>query len=948
LEFDTMTIERWILAVRAKVRAVLGREAMDRELDEELRYHAERKTEQNIARGMTAEQARRVAMVEAGGIEQAKEECRDARGVTWIHDLGQDLQFGLRMLRKSPGFSAIAILTLALGIGANTAIFSLIDALLLRALPVSNPQELVFLQWSANKRPNFGNTYGYGDCQALRTVGNPTGCTLSRPFFGKVRGLGNVFSDVAASGGSVGLALSGNGPTSGLRGMTVSGDYFDTLGVRPFAGRTIEPSDDQASARPVALLSYGYWQSAFGGSLSAIGETIRLNGLPTTIVGVAERRFVGLTPGSAPDIWVPIATLPQLDPRWKSNLDNASTMWLLIVARLQPHVPRKTAESAVSLLFHDEMVHGAQPLSTEGDAPAIALIPAQTGLNGARGQYSTPLFVLMTAVGIVLIIASANIAGLLLARSAARQKEMAVRLALGARRGRIVRQLLTESILLSAMGGVLGALFAIAGVQAIVAFVASGSGQPLGVAVSIDARVLLFTGAIVLLTGIVFGLAPAMRGARVDLTPALKDGVRLAGRGGNRWFHAGNLLVVGQVALTMIVLVGAGLVVRTLQNLRDVDPGFDANNLLNFRINPVLIGYKGAKLDALYRDLQERLGAIPGVTSVSYSGAVLLSGSVSSTIFHLAGTPEKSSIDSDTLEIGPNYFSTMKMSLLAGRDFSSTDFVPSSYEVAIAAATAASAKNSVAGRGPAQAVVTGAVIVNETFVRRYLGNANPLGQRLTYPDAKPSDPVYVIVGVVGDTKYNDLRREIHPTTYKPVTSAGVFELRTAREASALIPAVRSAVAEVDSNLPVSGLITQSEGIDRLLFQERLLARFSSFFGALALALASIGLYGLLSYEVTRRTREIGIRMALGAGPRDVLNGVVGQGVGLAAGGLVIGVAASFGLTRFLGSILYGVRSGDPQTIAAVTAILLLVAFAACLVPARRAMRVDPMVALRHE
>ncbi len=940
-ELNAMQIERWILAMRARVRALFRREAMDRELDEELRYHVERTTEENIARGMTPEEARRQALIAAGGIDQAKEKCRDGRQVNWLHDLVQDTRFGLRMLGKSPGFTAIAVMTLALGIGANTAIFSLIDALLLRALPVSNPQELVFLQWSAHKRPKFHSSGSYGDCGG-------SSCSFSLPFFEELRGQSDVFSSVTASGGSLRLDLSGNGPADTVFSLTVAGNYFETLGVRPIAGRMIEPADDSASATPVAVLSYGYWQKAFGGTLSAIGKTVSLNGVPTTIVGVAEQRFTGLTPGSTLDAWIPLSLREKVDLSWRPGQDDAGSIWMLIVARLSPQVPREKAQAAVSLLFRNQMIHGAQPLSAESDAPTVALIPAQSGLRGARGTYSASLFVLMTAVGIVLLIASANVAGLLLARSTVRQKEMAVRLALGARRGRVIRQLLTENLLLSFLGGVLGILFALAGARAIIAFVSTGSSQPLGFEAALDGRVLLFTATVALLTGTIFGLAPAMRGTRVDLTPALKDGARLMGGAGKHPLSAGNLLVVGQVALTMIVLVGSGLVVRTLQNLRSVDPGFDTSNVLNFRVNPILIGYRGDKLAALYRDLQGRLSAIPGVTSATFSSQTLLSGSLVTTDIHLPGAADKSTAETDYLEVGPGYFATMRIPFVEGRDFLPGEYGASIYEKAVSAPRSPAANGAAISAKAASAGLAQPVIVNETFVRRFLGGPNPLGQHFMDRDAKPDDPGFVIVGVVGDTKYSDLRRELMPVTFVPVTSGGAFEVRTAANPEAIIPAVRSIVNEVDSNLPISNVITESASVDRVLFEERLIARFSSFFGALALALACIGLYGLLSYEVTRKTREIGIRMALGAGRRDVLGNVVGHGIALACAGLALGITASFGLTRFLGSLLYDVKPGDPRTLIAVTMILLIVALAACYVPARRAMRVDPMVALRHE
>ena len=423
------------------------------------------------------------------------EKTREMWGWASLERLWQDVRYGLRMMRRSPGFTAVAVLTLALGIGANTAIFSLIDALLLRSLPVRDPQQLVLLKWSAHKFPKFHSISSYDDCQDRYSGDNATGCSFSHPFFDELQGQANIFSSVTASGGNLQLDLSGIGPASILQGLIVSGNYFDTLGVRPSVGRLIEPSDEEPAATPVAVLSYGYWQREFGGSLSVVGKTVGLNGVPTTIVGVAERRFLSLTPGNGPDAWLPLSLRLRLSNGWDPKQEEAGHVYLLIIGRLKPGVSRGQAEAAASLLFRNEMLYGAQPFSKEADAPAVALVPAQAGLNGgARGRYSTPLFIVMLAVGIVLLIGCANVAGLLLARSAARQKEMALRLALGAGRGRIVRQLLTESILLSAFGGALGILLAVWGAHAIVALLASGSTRPLGLDASIDVRVLLFTG----------------------------------------------------------------------------------------------------------------------------------------------------------------------------------------------------------------------------------------------------------------------------------------------------------------------------------------------------------------------------------------------------------------------------------------------------------------------
>ncbi|HKS75373.1 MAG TPA: ABC transporter permease, partial [Terriglobales bacterium] len=647
-------LREWMLRVGGMFR----KRQKDAELAEELAAHLEMLVEQNVERGMTPQEARRAARIALGGGEQIKEAVRQQRGLPWFESLIADVRFGFRILRKSPGFTTVAILTLALGIGANTAIFSLIDALLLRSLPVSNPQELVFLKWAAPKLPHFHSISGYGDCAGGIPAG---GCTFSLPFFNELRGRTALFSSVAASGYNAGITVVGSGPASVAQGLLVSGNYFDMLGVRPLLGRTIEASDDQSSAAPVVMLSYGYWLEAFGGSLSAIGKSVDLNGVPTSIIGVAARKFTGLTPGNTPDVWLPLSLRARIDPYWKPSDEDSGSLWLLIVGRLSPGVPIGKAQAAVSLLFHNEMVHGAEPLSTEVDAPSATLVSTQTGLVGARGIYSRPLFFLMAAVAIILLIASANVAGLLLARSATRQKEIALRLALGAGRGRVIRQLLTESMLLSGFGGVAGIFLAFWGVQTIVAFISSSESRPLGIAASIDMRVFAFTAGVVIFSGVLSGLAPALRGMRVDLTPALKEGSSSRGRTGRRWLNAGNFLVIVQVGLTMIVLAGAGLVVRTLQNLREVDPGFETANLLNFRVDATLAGYKGSEIDAVYRGIQDQLRFLPGVLSVSYSAHPLLNNGLTINDLHLPGTPDDSSVEADFLQVGPDFFATMKI-----------------------------------------------------------------------------------------------------------------------------------------------------------------------------------------------------------------------------------------------------------------------------------------------
>jgi len=883
----------------------------------------------------------------------------------------QDLRYGLRTLRKSPGFAAVAILTLALGIGANTAIFSLIDGILMRGLPVQDAQRLVVLQWSARKAPDIHGSSSYGDCgrAQLSRDGESSGCSLSMPFFNDVASQVSAFSSVAAFAYAGQVDLSGNGTASVLRAQAVSGGFFPLLGVRSAAGRLIAPSDDSVSAQPVVVLNHGYWQRQFGGSTSAIGKTVRLNNVPFTIVGVADPRFDSLSPGRVYDVWVPLSVLPQINPHpWvRARATDIYSWWVVVIGRLKPGVDRMQAQAAVTTLFRNDMLHGAKPLSKTEDDPKIDALPAQSGLSGSTTEISGELYVLMMAVGIVLLIACANVAGLLLSRATARQKEIAVRLALGAGRRRIVQQLLTESIFLSLMGGVLGILFAIWGTRSIVTLFTSGSNEPFGFNPGIDGRVLLFTFSAAVLTGIVFGFAPAFRGTRVDLTPALKAGTRSSaaeGRAGARWFNLGNGLVIAQVALAVVVLVGAGLLVRTLQNLRNIDPGFDTRNLLTFELDPTLVGYKTPQIDEFYRDLQERIGAIPGVESVSYSNSTLLSGSLWSTGFHLEGTPKDQESEADYLPIGAGFFSMMHMRLLTGRNFNSADFAQAeaASERERVRAEVATAKE--AGLPPpsgSAAVPESAakeapvpVIANKAFVQKYFPKVNPVGVRFGAHEADPAKgdwaaPGWEILGVVSDAKYQDLRSSIEPTMYVPSSGGNTsFEVRTRMNPTTVAASIRNVVSQMDSNLPVFNVHTQEELIDRLLFQERMIAKLSGFFGMLALVLACIGLYGLLSYEVSRRTREIGIRMALGAQRRVVLRLVVGQGIVLAITGAIVGTAVALGVTRYLKSMLYDIHANDPATIVAVAILLTLVAVAACYIPARRAMRVDPMVALRYE
>ena len=859
---------------------------------------------------------------------------------TFVGTAAQDIRFASRLLRRQLGATLITVLTLAIAIGANTAIFSIMDGLLFRDLPVKDPRHLMLVRWSAHKRPNYHSSSSYGDCISKFGGDNPSGCSFSHPFYEDLRDHAASFSSIAAFGGGGQLNVSGNGQASIARGMMVSGNYFSTLGVGTALGRPLEQGDDNPAAPPVAVLSYAYWLHDFSGSPAAVGKTVELNGVPTVIVGVAARSFTSLTPGNIYDVFVPISMRPALTPRWDPAQDDAGSVWLVIVGRPKAGVPTERAQAEVDTMFRRALSAGTKPLSKPGDAPAATLAPAQSGLAGARRQFTQPLTIMMLAVGVILLIACANIGGLQLARAISREKEMALRIALGGGQGRILRQLLTESLLVATLGGIAGLAFSWIGARVILTMLAGSSTRPTGLTGELDIRVLLFTAGISLLSGILFGLAPASRGMRMDLNRSLRDGAGNAvSRGRGRLISLGQSLAISQIALCAVILMGAGLLVRTLQNLRSVDPGFDTNNVLLFSVNPTLIGYKPAAVDAHNRQLQGRLAALPGVTAVSFANTALLSGSLSSTTFEFPNRPGVAA-DSNWLQVGTGYFDTLRAHLLTGRDFIPADFV----------AAAASVPAVPGGPPPANAPPK-PVIVNKAFVKQYFAGLSPLGRHFNYKHTpgEPDGSGFVVIGVVSDIKYNSLREAVAPTTYAPAVGRGVtFALRTAASPTALTAAVREAVRETDPNLPIIDISTQAETIDRLLAQERIIAQLAGFIGLLALLLACTGLFGLLSHEVGTRTREIGIRMALGACRWDVLRLVLGTGLVVATFGLALGAGAAFGVTRFLRSILFDVQPADPITFLAVGALLLCVALLACYLPARRAATVDPLNALRAE
>jgi predicted permease len=938
---------QWLKEVTSSLRFLLRPRQEEQQLNEELQFHLQRQIEKNLAAGMPPEEAQYAALRLFGGVQQVKEECRDMRQTRFIDTLLRDISYGLRQLRRSPGLTAVVVLSLALGIGANTAIFSLIDAVMLKLLPIKDPGELLLTSWAVRSKPGIIPSF-------LRSLtgemdqdptGRFTSTSFSYPAFEDIRARNQVFSGVLGFADADRLNVSAGGQPGLAVGQFVSGDYFSTLGVQAFLGRTITPADDTLSASPAAMISYGYWAQRFGRDPSVVGRAITVNGVPFTLVGVTVPEFFGLQPGKAVDTWIPLHTQPQVWPepgvRKTSKFSARDDWWVVIMGRLKQGVTEQQARAGLDVIVRQNVAATAWPQSPESqtaspELPRIELASASKGLNALRQQFSRPLFVLMAVVAMVLLIACANVANLLLARATSRQKEVAVRLALGAGRWRLVRQLLTESVLLATAGGILGAILAYRGSDLLLAFMSSGR-EPVQLHVSPDLRVLGFTALISVFTGILFGLAPALRGTRLDLTAALKEGAGAVVGRGRHWrgvrLGLGKALVASQVAMSLLLLIGAGLFVRTLRNLSNQDIGFDRRNLLLFEIAPALAGYKGEKLASFYEELQRQIEALPGVRSVSLSQNRLINGGISITGFFLQGyTPQPSGPETNDRwhggvhvnQVGPKFFETVGIPLLLGRILNAGD----------------------AGKSPRVAVI------NSTLAHRHLGNANPVGRRFSFGEKSNSD--IAIVGVVGDAKYSELRMEPPPTVYVPYAQspdppgAMNFEVRTAGEPKNWISAIRHTVQGLDKNLPLFDINTETEQIEQATFQERLFARLLSFFGLLALVLVCVGLYGLMAYAVARRTNEIGLRMALGAERAHVLWMVLRETLWLMAAGVCIGLPLALAASRLVASMLFGLKSTDPVTITTATLIMVAVAALAGYLPARRASRVDPMLALRYE
>jgi predicted permease len=874
----------------------------------------------------------------------------------------QDLRFGLRMLLKHKGFTLVAVLSLALGIGANTALFSVVDAVLLQTLPVKEPSRLVLFEWESGQP---FRTNGMRGSMNPRPPGTRGASMFRYDVIEKMRqaraaATNDPLSDFFAFAPVYGLTAVANDQSEVVRGQAVSGGYYAGVGVQPIVGRTITDADDNVAAAPVVVLSHQYWEERFGAKPDVIGQQLKLNQTMFTIIGVTPPAFTGtLQVSDRPAVTVPLAFEPVLlgdrtgmpraaKPGSEGKPGSEARpgyWWINLMGRLKPGATLEQARESLNGTFQAAALEVMPPPRRDNepakidqkDYPRLVALGGSQGLMESRQRYSATIYGLFGVVALVLLIACANVANLLLARASLRGPEVGVRLAVGAGRLRLIRQLLTESVLLASLGGALGVLFAFWGKRGLVALADRDTGfLPNEVDLSINWRVLGFTVAVSMLTGILFGLAPALRATDLDLATAIKQGRRTTGAVS----RLSKVLVVLQVALSLLLLVGAGLFIRTLYNLQRVNLGFNQENLLLFGLNPGQGGYKDERLTQFYQRLFERLDQLPGVRAATFSSVPLIAHNVWNTGILLSGETEKSASQrSANMEtIRENYFTAMEIQLLRGRVFTEQDDL----------------------RAPKVA------IVNQTFSRRFFPNDDALGKRIR--DGGDKGPELEIVGVVADTKYNSQRSEIEPLLYKPwrqevdAIAGMTFALRAAGEPTALATSARQAVRELDGNLPVTEVGSQEARSQRSLGQERLYARLLSFFGALALILASIGLSGVLSYSVAQRTNEIGIRMALGAQPVNVLRLVIWQGMRLVLLGLVVGAACGYGLKRLLATEyfnprswqrqmaeqLYGVSGTDPLTFIVIAALLIAVALMACWLPARKAARVDPLAALRHE
>lgn len=916
-----------------KLSWLARRRQKEAELREELQFHLEEEAKERRADGLTEREARCAARRDLGNYTLVEEDTRAAWGWTLAEQFIQDVRYAFRTMAANKTFSALAIVSLALGIGANTAIFSFMDSLLLRALPVPDPESLVVLKWHMNVEAHArnsvmqgmsGSTY-YDDARA-GTIGG----IFPYPAFELLHRDSPVFSSVFGRYAWQDFNLSVKSQAEVAQGDFVTGDLFDGLRIAPAAGRLILPEDDRAGAPAVAVVSYPLSQSRFGGPSNAVGQTVLINNVPFSVVGVTPPEFLGVDPGTKPDFYLPMrAGLLLPDPRPDSDwFVNQNLYWIEILARLRPGVSREQAQAAVAGPFHQWVETTATNDEQRANLPEFLVREGAGGLDGLRQRYSKPLQILLTLVALVLAMACANIANLLLARFTARRREMAVRLSIGAGRLRVIRQLLTESVLLALLGGAAGVAVAVWGMRFLGALLASGS-RRYTLQADLNWHVLAAAGALSLVTGVLFGLAPALQSTRVDILSVLKESRTgdLIAATRHSWIRMSlsQALIVAQIGVTLMILVAAGLFVRTLSNLQSIALGFNRENVLTFHLDARKAGHTDPEIATFYSDLRSELSALPGVRGVSLSRDPLMGNGTSGTSVMVAGSSEAK--ETDILPVGRDFFSTMQIPILAGRGIEERDW---------------------SGTAPV-------AVVNEKFVEEYFGGKNPIGQTLSWEQPRTKIRGVEIVGVARNSRYGEVQREINPVVYVAFSQSSYveigemcYELRTVRNPLGYVKAVRDIVRRADPRVPVSNVFTESEAIDRSMNQEITFARLCTAFGVLALVIACVGLYGTVAYNVARRTNEVGIRMALGAQRASILYMILRDILMVAGIGLAISVPAVLATSKFVEAFLFAMKPNDPTALLVAVATLVSAAVVAGYMPARKASRIDPMAALRHE
>ncbi len=891
-----------------------------RELRDEMREHVRLKAQELTAGGMPEPEAMSAAQKTFGNELKLREESQDAWHWNWLAALIQDLRYGLRQIRRNPGYAAIVIATLAIGIGANTAIFSLMNAVAYQHLPVPRPQQLVYFNWSARHSIRAYSNYNYGECQS--SVNGTSGCSFTFPFYRQILHDTKDFQSAFAYSGIYPLHILNGQNLTSEQGRFCTSQFLAGLQVRPYLGRFFDSADDRAGATPVVVIAYGYWSAAFHGDKKILGHAIRVGSVPAIVIGIAPPGFHGLVIGEREDLWIPAAdagrilNVPQQYRAWMRTNGSA---WLELAARLRPGISLAQARTAADAALRFQMSHGASPIFHLRDQPKITLATMADGLPRVS-KILLPLFdLLMASVGLVLLIICVNLSGLGLTRAQQRQREMAIRLSVGASRRRVLRQLFTESLLLALLGAGLGIAFAYASSGLLIRFLSRNWGHQLDLNFSLNLPVLLFTLAIAIFAALASGLIPALRATRVELYARLKQ-MREDAPGKHR-SRAGNVLIVVQTALALVIMGGAGLLLRTLYKLETRPAGFSERHLIT-----ISASFPHAAAGAVsgwrrMENLRQRIEHFPGVKSATIADMPLLSGESSTQGVKLR--PGRPSLGwADALWVGPRFFSTMGIPLLTGRKFARQEFGPMSPQPK-----------------------STAIIVNHAFAHQYFPGKNALGELVWLGPKKP----FRIAGVVGNTLLQSLRGKIKPVVYYPAyLNGGVMLVRAAMASAGLALPLRRGMQKLDPGVPFGRPQSQIQIIEKSLFQQRLAGILFSLFALIVMALACLGLYGLLAFETLQQRREIGIRMALGAQAAQVRRRVVARGLKLSGVGVAVGLALALGVNRFLSSLLYGVSPMDFWALFSASLLLIGVAGLACWLPARRSARIDPWQTLHYE